>query len=180
MAEGCEKVSHVLNPARPLLAPCVRHAQQAQTQELCEDVQMFLDRDLSVQRGKMDKRRKNNPKRKWAITSFSTELLISNYTTWHTENTIGFHWVSGKGKQNLSLCWAQARCRHTKSQRAATDSCPHAVCRSSYCSRVPVALGPQLLMRAVAQPSATAAIPLPASPLPALSGLGTTDVHAPL
>lgn len=48
MAEGCEKASHLLNPATPVLAPCMRHTQQPQSQEPCEDVHMFLDRDLSL------------------------------------------------------------------------------------------------------------------------------------
>lgn len=48
MAEGCEKMSYLLNPATPVLAPRVRHAQPPWSQEHRGDIQMFFDRQLSL------------------------------------------------------------------------------------------------------------------------------------
>lgn len=172
MAEGCEEVSYLLNPARPVLAPCMRHAQQPWSQEERGDIQMLLDRQVSLCReGKGVKGDKSNLR--WNCT----ELLIANYTPWYTENTIGLHWVSRKGKQNLSLCWAQVRCMGTKSRRAATETCPQLL-------QLPLQPCSCCIGMATANvssgmtPFVTAAILLSASPLPALSAVGTTDLHA--
>lgn len=88
MAEGRERVSHLLNPARPVLAPCTAALEPGAAWRYPD---VFGQAAESVQGGKRGKRRKSNLRWKWDNTSFSTELLITNYTPRHTENTIGLH-----------------------------------------------------------------------------------------
>lgn len=104
MAEACEKMSYLLNPARLILAPCVRHTATLEPGAVWRYSNIFGQADESVQGEKRGKRRKNNLRWRWNNPSCSTELPIADCTPWHTENTIGLHGVSRMNKQNLSLC----------------------------------------------------------------------------
>lgn len=80
MAEGCEKVSCLLNPARPVLAPYVRHAQQPWSQQ--QWGQQLLDRQLSLY---MDGKESEDKKTTSGGTALGCSLLITPYGTLKTQ-----------------------------------------------------------------------------------------------